>query len=92
MLGEIVGKVSFVEFGTVGALEVQQFLRPNTQVWFSWGSLAKLCAKSLAIVLYRVAGWDRTGFWPFHKRGKIQHLNGPANHHLQLTSRETKLV
>ena len=30
MLGEIVGKVSFVEFGTVGALEVQQFSRPNT--------------------------------------------------------------
>ncbi len=30
MLREIVGKVSFVEFGTVGALEVQQFSRPNT--------------------------------------------------------------
>ena len=38
MLGEIVGKVSFVEFGTVGALEVQQFLRPNTRVWSKFGS------------------------------------------------------
>ena len=55
MLGEIVGKFSFVEFGTVGPPEVQQFSRPKhpslVQVWFSRGSLAKLCAKSLAIVL-----------------------------------------
>ena len=36
---------------------------------------------TLCLEYHSVAGWDQTGFWPFHERGNIQHLNGPADHH-----------